>query len=157
MSTITQISTQIGVILGAMDEIDQVSLADYNPPLQTRSVALVIPPFGLSGQVAAPVGLKTRLTSRIPCEMWIKMRSGPEHLDESMQLGRDICLAAAAELQATATQGSALNGTVKHFGDEEGNNPFEWRVEDNPIQVGNATYIRGLLFVTVTDWVVLTP
>jgi hypothetical protein len=155
VSSISEIATQIGVILGALADIDEVSLDNYDPPVKTRSVALVLPPFGLRGRVGAIVGLKTRLVHRIPCELWVKMDTGD--LDAVMQRGRDICLEAACELQATAEIGSALNGTVTLLGDDTGAAPFEWQVDENPIRVGNVAYIRATLFVTVTEDVDLTP
>lgn len=154
MSSITQIATQIVAILDtALSDIDKASLDSYLPLITTRKVALAIPPLGMRGTVGAPVGLKTKLTHRIPCVMWVRLDNGD--LGNCLQRARDICLEAAAELQATALPGSALNNTVTYLGDGEGSDPFDWSVEESIFAVGNLDFIRATLFVTVTEWVVL--
>jgi hypothetical protein len=157
MSTITEIATQIAAILDAgVADIESTELDSYLPTVRTATVALVIPPLGLSGRVAAPVGLKTRLTSRIPCKLWVKLNN--KDLPAIMTRARDICLTCAAELQATATQGGVLNGINGYFGDDdEGNNAFEWTLDEAIMQLGNDDFLLGTLYVTVTEWVVLAP
>ena len=155
MSTITQIVTQIQAILDPLPDIDYSSISEYLPAAKTRRVALIIPPLGMSGTVDAPVGIRTKLVHRIPCEFWVVVHNGD--LAASMNRGREICLQSAAELQATERVGSALNGTVTYLGEGEGSTSFEWAVEDNIINIGNASYIRALLRVTVTEWVTLQP
>jgi hypothetical protein len=149
MSTITQICTQIKTLLDTLPAIDQSSLDGFLPPVRTQKVALVIPPMGMRGNVGAPVGRKTRLVHRIPCEFWVKVDTGD--LAACMQRGREICLDAAAELQASLT----LGGAVTYLGEGEGSVPFDWAVEDQVLQVNNVAFIRATLFVTVTEWVVL--
>lgn len=150
MSTVTEICTQIVVVLDALNDIDFSSTSQYLPVVTTQRVALLVPPLGLRGTVGAPVGRKTKLVHRIPCELWIRIDNGD--LAAGMTRGRDICLEAAAELQATLT----LNNTIDFFGDGEGAAPFEWAVDDEMIQIGNnSKFVRATLFVTVTKWVVL--
>ena len=154
MSTLTQITAAIKIRLEALPDVDHASIDGYLPPVNTQKVALVMPAMGMSGTVGAPVGLKTRLVHRIPCEFWVKVNNGD--LVATMRRGREICLDAAAELQSSAVVGSALDGTVTSFGDGAGSDPFVWSVDDNIIDTGKAAYIRATLFVTVTEWVVLT-
>lgn len=149
MSTITEISTAIKTILDTLSDIDVSSLDSYLPPITTLKVALVMPPMGMSGTVEAAVGRKTRLEHRIPCELWIKMDKGNQA--DCMQRGREICLAAAAELQANLT----LNDTVTFLGDDSGTPPFTWSVDNEILDLGKAAFVRATLTVTVTEWVTL--
>src|SRR5687768_730063 len=131
MSTITEISSAIRVLLATLSDIDQSSLDSYLPPVTTQKVALVMPPMGLRGSVNAPVGRKTKLVHRIPCEFWVKVFNND--LVSSMQRGREVCLNAAAEIQTTVTPNSALGGLVEYFGDGGGSPAFEWAVDDEMI------------------------
>lgn len=158
MSTITEIVTKIAAILGTIPDIQSVELGKYYPTNRTTKVTAVLPPFGLSGRVAAPVGLKTRLTHRIPCILWIAFHPKEQVLPDEMTRARDICLQAAAELQATASRDGVLNGINGYFGDDnEGNNAFEWTVDENPSQLTSEVFLVATLYVTVTEWAVLTP
>ncbi len=149
MSTITQISTAIKALIATLTDVDQSSIDSYLPPAVTQKAALVMPPMGLRGTVDAPVGRKTKLVHRIPCELWVRVHNGD--LPTTAARAREICLDAAAEIQASLT----LGGLVEYLGDG-GNAPaFEWAVDDEMINVGQGTYIRATLFVTVTKWVVL--
>lgn len=149
MTTITQISTAIKVLIEALSDVDQASIDSYLPPVTTQKVALVMPPMGLRGSVDAPVGRKTKLVHRIPCEFWTKVHNGD--LPSTVARAREICLNAAAEVQASLT----LGGLIEYLGDGSGSPAFEWAIDDEMINVGHGTYIRGTLFVTVTQWVVL--
>lgn len=149
-TTLTAICTAIKSILDGVPDIDESTINGYLPPIETRKVALVIPPMGMEGTVGAPVGRKTRLIHRIPCELWVKVDSGK--VDDSMRRGREVCLAAAAELQANPT----LNDTVSFLGDGTESPPFAWRVGNELIDLGKATFIPAVLTVTVTEWVTLT-
>jgi hypothetical protein len=157
MSTITEICTQIATVLLTVDGIDAAEMNSYYPTRRTTTVAAVLPPFGLSGRVAAPVGLKTRITNRIPCVLWIAFHPKDEVLPDEMTRARDICLQAAAALQATVTRAGILSNINGYFGDDnEGNNAFEWTVDENPTQLANGIFLVATLYVTVTQWVVLT-
>lgn len=149
MSTITQISTALKTLIATLSDVDQAAIDSYLPPATTQKVALVVPPMGLRGTVDAPVGRKTKLVHRIPCEFWVKVHSGD--LTNTMLRAREICLDAAAEVQASLT----LGGLIEYLGDGGGTPAFEWAIDDNMINLGHGTYIRGTLFVTVTEWVVL--
>jgi hypothetical protein len=148
MATITQISNAIKTIISALPDVDEASIDGYLPGVTTQKVALVMPPLGLSGTVEAPVGRKTRLVHRIPCEFWVRVDGG--NPAAAMQRGREICLNAAAELQASLT----LNGTVTFLGDDN-SPPFAWAVDPEIFEIGKGRFIRGVLTVTVTVWVTL--
>lgn len=151
MSTITPIVTAIKTILDPLADIDESSINSYLPSIKTRKVALIIPPMGMAGTVGAPVGRRTRLVHQIPCEFWVRVTGGDQA--DMMQRGREICLTAAAELQASLT----LNSTVEFLGDGAETPAFSWRVDDNIIELGErAAFIRAILTVTVTEWVTLT-
>lgn len=150
MSTLTQITDAMLTLVNSLSDVDQASRDGYLPPVTTQKVAAVMPPMGLSGEVGAPVGTKTRLVHRIPCEFWVRVHNGD--LVASLRRGREICLDAAAELQASLT----LGGTVTFLGDG-GETVFAWRVDDEMIEVGKGTYIRAILTTTVTEWVTLQP
>lgn len=149
MSTITQISTAIKALIATLTDVDQSSIDSYLPTATTQKVALVMPPMGLRGTVDAPVGRKTKLVHRIPCEFWVKVHNND--LPTTVARAREICLNAAAEVQASLT----LGGLIDYLGDGGGSPAFEWAIDDNMINLGHGTYIRGTLFVTVTEWVVL--
>ena len=148
MSTLTQITDAMLTIIGGLSDVDQVSRDGFLPPVTTQKVAAVMPPMGLSGEVGAPVGTRTRLVHRVPCEFWVRVNNGD--LVATMRRGREVCLDAAADLQASLT----LNGTVSFLGDE-GGNAFAWRVDDEMIEVGKSAFIRVVLITTVTEWVTL--
>ena len=149
MTTLTAIANAIRDILIDLEDIDLATLDGYLPAVETQKVALLIPPMGLRGSVGAPVGHKTRLVHRIPLEFWVRVDNGD--LAACLRRAREVCLNAAAELQANLT----LSGTVTHLGDGD-TPPFEWSVDDEMINTGKATFVRANLAVTVTVWVVLT-
>lgn len=156
MSTIIQITTAIKAILDAIDDVDQSSFSDFLPSVKTRKIALIMPPMQLSGRVKAPVGQKAEIVDRIPCEFWVRIENG--NLAACAERAREICLHAAADLQATATYADALNGVVDYFGDDRnGNNAFAWSVDEQMVEIGKSTFLRATLFVTVTEWRNVTP
>ena len=105
MTTLTAIANAIRDILIDLEDIDLATLDGYLPAVETQKVALLIPPMGLRGSVGAPVGHKTRLVHRIPLEFWVRVDNGD--LAACLRRAREVCLNAAAELQA--------NLTLQHF------------------------------------------
>ena len=81
MSTVTQIKLALKARLATLTDVDQADIDSYLPPVLTKRIALVIPPFGQETRV-------DRLTSegrfqlahapvmqshRLRCEFWVRL------------------------------------------------------------------------------------
>lgn len=112
MADITDVATQLGVILSALPDVDTSSINNYVPLRDTEKIALLIVPFEQSGVMEfGTTGATSRAHAhRIVCEFWIKVKPKSEHV--AMQRGRDICLQGMRLIALNPT----LNGSVLHVG-----------------------------------------
>jgi len=111
-TSITDVATQLRLILDTLTEVDYSSLNDYTPATRTSKVALLIVPFEQSGMMQfGGVGNVSLIHAhRLACEFWIRADGGT--VATAMEYGRDICLKAMRLIAANPT----LNGTVAQVG-----------------------------------------
>lgn len=148
MTEVTDVATELVSILSALADVDQTSLDNYVPAVETQKVALLVVPFQQSGAMAyAGVGKNSYVHAhRIPCEFWVKVNTG--NVAAAVQRGRDICLQALRLIAANPT----LNGSVMQVGSSLlGDQGMLGQYTINPRyeERGQIPYITATLFVPV--------
>ncbi len=151
MSTVTQIANRLKDRLSSLPGVDKASIDSYLPPVETRQIALIIPPFRQETRVDARTPTrKTNLQShRIPCEFWVKLNTG--NLAYSLQRAREIGLEAIQVL----LQDQSLGGTVSHvghFGQGSDQLTISADIADMPVEIAGVPYIVVTVLVPVIDY-----
>ena len=157
MTTVTQIKMALKARLATLTDVGQAEIDSYLPPVLTKRIALVIPPFGQETRV-------DRLTSqgrftlanapvmqshRLRCEFWVKIDTG--NLAQTLRRASDIPLEAIRLLMADQELGGAVS-RVGNFG--QGDNRWSITSEtiDRPIEVAGVPYIVVVVNVPVIDY-----
>jgi hypothetical protein len=137
-----EVTTLVGTLrtlLAAIADVDQASVNEYLPPIQTAKIALIIPPFRQRTRVRLGSTNSTSGTGdtgfyyhlhRIPCEFWVKHTGNNA---DTWTLAREIGVEACAVL----AQSSNIDLV---------NNEIEAEVADMPVVVGSATYFVVTVF-----------
>lgn len=158
MSTVAQIKRALLDRLATLADVDQAEIDNYVPPIRTKKIALVIPPFGQETRVDVltsagsrwqPGSQKTMQSHRLRCEFWVKIDTGD--LAGTLQRASEIPLDAIALLMRDQT----LNGTVDRVGNfGQGDNRWSISSEtiDRPIQVAGVPYVVVVVNVPVIDY-----
>lgn len=151
MSTITQIVEALATLLTTLDEVDQVAVDSYLPPVKTQTVALVFPPFGQESLVQATTPARSVLmqSHRIPCEFWCKLSTG--NVATTVLRAREIGLAAIRLLVSDQSLGGTVS-RVGHYGEGSNRLAISALVEDRPVEVGGVPYIICKVVVPVIDY-----
>lgn len=113
MADITDVVVQLKTILSVLPDVDQSSMSDYVPAIETQKAALLIVPFeqsGAMGYASLNGGSSLVHAHRISCEFWVKVDKG--NVDAAIKRGRDLCLQALRLIAANPR----LNGTVTKVG-----------------------------------------
>ena len=157
MSTVTQIKMALKARLATLTDVDQAEIDSYLPPVLTKRIALVIPPFGQETRV-------DRLTSqgrftladapvmqshRLRCEFWVKIDTG--NLAQTLRRASDIPLEAIRLLMADQDLGGAVS-RVGNFGQGDNRWAITSETIDRPVEVAGVPYIVVVVNVPVIDY-----
>lgn len=151
MSTVTEICEQIRERLAGIADVDKSSIDLYLPPVETRSIALIIPPLGQQTQVHTLTSGRKQIfqSHRIRCEFWIKLDVG--RLALCLRRAREIGLEAARLLIVEP----GLSGTtahVGHYGQGGAAPTITADVADQAVEIGNSPYLVCVMTVPVIDY-----
>jgi hypothetical protein len=151
----TLIAQALSDIIIALTDVDQAAIDSYLPPVQTKSVALVIPPFGQQSRIDAlttagsryvPERQTVMMSHRIPLELWVKIDTG--HLAQTITRARELPTLAIQAILANAT----LNNTVDrvgNYGPGDNTASIETDTFDRPVQIDGVPYIVIAITVPV--------
>ncbi len=159
MTTPTQIKLALKALLSTITDVDVATIDSYLPPVETRSIALVIPPFGQQNRVDVlttggskfmPEQKTVMESHRIRCEFWVKLDTGKLPLT----LGRasDIPHEVIALLLAHPT----LNGVVDrvgNYGSGSDRQTIDSDTLDRPVEIAGVPYIVITVNVPVIVYV----
>jgi hypothetical protein len=118
MSTVTQIKLALKARLATLTDVDQAEIDSYLPPVLTKRIALVIPPFGQETRVDrltsqgrfALADVPVMQSHRLRCEFWVKIDTG--NLAQTLRRASDIPLEAIRLLMADQELGGAVSRVV---------------------------------------------
>ncbi len=147
MSTVAEICTALSTTLSGISAIDQASITEYLPPVNTQSAALIITPFGQEDRFYFVSALVLAQAHTIICEIWCK-HSG--NTAATFTLARDVSTSAVRALMAN----SDLGGVVQSVGFASPSSGFEITsdIADNFVKVGGVSYLPVRLKVPVLDY-----
>lgn len=151
MSTVTQIVNRLKERLASLPGVDKASADSYLPPVETRQIALIIPPFRQESRVDArtPTRAINMQSHRIPCEFWVKINTG--NLAYSLQRAREIGMEAIQMLLQDQTLGGVVSH-VGHFGRGSDQLTISADVTDMPVEIAGVPYIVVTVLVPVIDY-----
>lgn len=155
MTTVTQIKQALKSLLSTITDVDRATIDHYLPPVETKHIALVIPPFGqqtrtevltTGGSKFVPESKTVMESLRIRCEFWVKLDSA--RVAYCLSRSSDIPKEAIALLFAHPT----LNGTVDrmgNFGSGSDRQSIDAETIDRPIEIAGIPYIVVSVIVPV--------
>lgn len=150
MATVSTITGLLVTSLSALSAVDQWSDESYLPPIETRQVALVIPPHGQQTQIATPTPTRgTRIKyHRIRCEFWVKL--DPGDATQGVTYAREIGLQAIEALLTDST----LNSSSYRIGFYGQDTPqaIEADVTDAPVRIKGVDYLVCTVFAPIVDY-----
>jgi hypothetical protein len=153
MSTPTQIKDALADILSTLNGVDQALVDNYLPPVETRTAAAVVPPFGqrtrvdvltTAGSRFAPESQTIMVSHQFRCELWVKLDTGRPAL--TLARASNLPIEAIRAILANPT----LNGTVDrvgNYGIADNRTTIETETIDRPVQVAGVPYI--VIVVTI--------
>lgn len=147
MTTVTSIFEELQTILSALVAVDESSIDDYLPPIETANTALVITPLEMSS-VLSPEGhsgLRMMRSHRIRCEFWVKDAGV---IADTLDTAREIAADAATLLRADPTLNGTVLGLIYMEGDT-GDQTITAEVSDVLVQVGNHMFLPVAMMVPV--------
>ena len=156
MSTVTQIKLALKARLAKLTDVDQAEIDSYLPPVLTKRIALVIPPFDQQTRVDIVTANNSRFgpkvvmqSHRLRCEFWVKVDTG--NLAQTLRRASDIPLEAIHSLMLD----QALGGVVSRVGNfGAGDNRWSITSEtiDRPVEIAGVPYIVVVVNVPVIDY-----
>lgn len=147
MTTATQIKKALKSLLSTITDVDVATVDNYLPPVETRAIALVIPPFGqqhrfdvltTGGSRFVPEQKTVMESHRIRCEFWVKLDSGKLAL--TLAKASDIAGEAIALLLAHQNL-SGLIDRMGSYGSGADRQTIDSEVIDRPIEIAGIPYI----------------
>lgn len=73
MATVTSIATALKTQLTTLSYVDQSSITQFLPAIETQKVALIIPPYGQRDAGTYLTMTKMEMIHRIRCEFWVRL------------------------------------------------------------------------------------
>lgn len=147
MTTVTVLKKALKGLLSTITDVDVATVDSYLPPVETRSIALVIPPFGQQTRtdVLTTSGGKFVLekkqvaeSHRVRCEFWVKLDSGK--LPLTLARASDIPQEAIRLLLATPTLGGLVD-RIGNYGTGSDRQTIEAETIDRPVEIAGVPYI----------------
>ena len=151
MSTVNQIVSALKAKLETLPGVDASSSDVYLPPVESQSIALIIPPFGQETRVEALSARRGQLmqSHRIRCEFWVKINTGD--LATTLARAREIGLLACRALIADQSLGEKVS-RVGFYGHGSEGPRVDVEVTDRPVQIAQAPYIVVTVIIGVIDY-----
>lgn len=151
MSSVTIIAQALEIRLATLSGVDQSSVSTYTPPVETKNIALIIPPLGLESRLDRMAGRGSPLmqSHRIQCEFWVRVDKAD--LAMTMERSREIGLAAMRLLIQDQSLGGAVQ-SVGQFGPGSNALALSSKVNDFPITIQGMTFIVVTVTVGVIDY-----
>ncbi len=157
MSTVTQIKLALKARLATLTDVDQAEIDSYLPPVLTKRIALVIPPFGQETRVDrltsqgrfALADVPVMQSHRLRCEFWVKIDTG--NLAQTLRRASDIPLEAIRLLMADQELGGAVS-RVGNFGAGDNRWSITSETIDRPVEIAGVPYIVVVVNVPVIDY-----
>jgi hypothetical protein len=157
MSTVTQIKLALKARLATLTDVDQAEIDSYLPPVLTKRIALVIPPFGQETRVDrltsqgrfALADVPVMQSHRLRCEFWVKVDTG--NLAQTLRRASDIPLEAIRLLMADQELGGAVS-RVGNFGAGDNRWSITSETIDRPVEIAGVPYIVVVVNVPVIDY-----
>lgn len=156
MSTVTQIKMALKARLATLTDVDQAEIDSYLPPVLTKRIALVIPPFGQETRVDYVTSSGSRFAQkvvmqshRLRCEFWVKVDTG--NLAQTLRRASDIPLEAIRLLMGDQELGGAVS-RVGNFGAGDNRWSITSETIDRPVEIAGVPYIVVVVNVPVIDY-----
>lgn len=155
MTTVTQIKQALKTLLSTITDVDKATIDSYLPPVETKYIALVIPPFGqqtrtevltTGGSKFVPEQKTVMESLRIRCEFWVKLDTA--RLPHTLSRASDIPKEAIALLFAHPTLGGTVD-RVGNFGSGSDRQSIDAETIDRPIEIAGIPYIVVSVIVPV--------
>ena len=109
MATVTSIVTAIKAVIDTLADVDQSSISDFVPAIETEKVAALIVPFeqDSTAQFLDVGGTYLEMSHAIRCEFWVKHTNASAAT--TAQRARDIALSAITALMQSDGTGYDLD------------------------------------------------
>lgn len=155
MTTVTQIKQALKTLLSKITDVDKATIDSYLPPVETKHIALVIPPFGqqtrtdvltTAGSKFVPEQKQVMESLRVRCEFWVKLDTG--RLPHTLARASDIPQEAIALLLAHPTLGGKVD-RMGNYGQGSGSQTIEAETIDRPVEIAGIPYIVVSVIVPV--------